>query len=667
MLHIKRKYKALGMAIGLFLSGMTYGMAEEFMPVSEIHEGMRGVAKTVIHGTDIETFDVDVLGVMKKKGANGGDLILVKVSGPLIDKTEGIAQGMSGSPVYIDGKLIGAVAYGFSQSGGRIGMVTPISDMLKLWMVDDKKSSFIPAPSAHVIPITTPVMASGYDEKSMEYLAKKMGNFHMAPVSSVSTGDDDTPRPLEAGGAVAASMVTGDLRLGAIGTVTYVDKNRMLAFGHPFMTKGSSNYFMHNSYIYTVVPSKNIPFKMGSVGAEIGTVNQDRGAGIAGISGEFPDSVALHVSVNDKDLKTTKNLNVRMIDNEALLPTLSTTTIYTAMSRAMDREGGGTVSFTYTLYPKDTAKKPFKRTNMYWSSRDIAERSVDEIYQVMRLLVQNRFEAYPLRSISMDMNVTKDRKTAQLLDASASPVIVSPGDKIYVRVRLQEWRGDIFYKNLSFTVPKDQPLGPMVLEVRGGGVVPLPYLFQQQKYNLTDEIIRRLHTYKDFNELYKKLLREDQNNQIVVEILDPEVSMVTKDGDNHGDKPEIQNKKQEKKPDYLKEKDGADGEKNKDKDEEAPKSKIETDYIILGDGQFNFTVMSPEDRDRELKRLADSHQKLSATMADKDKEQENEKEESDSVDKDSHDTDAEKKSAVEGLGEAHQAMAFSAPWTKMIF
>lgn len=667
MLRIKRKYKALGMAIGIFLSGMTYGMAEEFMPVSEIHEGMRGVAKTVIHGTDIETFDVDVLGVMKKKGANGGDLILVKVSGPLIDKTEGIAQGMSGSPVYIDGKLIGAVAYGFSQSGGRIGMVTPISDMLKLWMVDDKKSSFIPQPSAHVIPITTPVMASGYDEKSMEYLAKKMGNFHMAPVASVSSGDDDTPRLLEAGGAVAASMVTGDLRLGAIGTVTYVDKNRMLAFGHPFMTKGSSNYFMHNSYIYTVVPSKNIPFKMGSVGAEIGTVNQDRGAGIAGVSGEFPDSVALHVSVNDKDLKTTKNLNVRMIDNEALLPTLSTTTIYTAMSRAMDREGGGTVSFTYTLYPKDTAKKPFKRTNMYWSSRDIAERSVDEIYQVMKLLVQNRFEAYPLRSISMDMNVTKDRKTAQLLDASASPVIVSPGDKIYVRVRLQEWRGDIFYKNLSFTVPKNQPLGPMVLEVRGGGVVPLPYLFQQQKYNLTDEIIRRLHTYKDFNELYKKLLREDQNNQIVVEILDPEVSMVSKDGESPDDKPEIQNKKQEKKPDYLKDKDGAEGEKNKDKDEEAPKSKIDTDYIILGDGQFNFTVMSPEDRDRELKRLADSHQKLSATMADKDKEQENEKEESASADKDSHDTDAEKKSAVEGAGKAQQAMAFSAPWAKMIF
>lgn len=671
MFTIKKKYKVLAMVIGLFVSGITYGSGEEFMPVSEIREGMRGYAKTVVHGTKIETFDVDVLGIMKKKGANGGDLILVKVSGPLIDQTEGIAQGMSGSPVYIDGKLIGAVAYGFSQSGGRIGMVTPISDMLNLWLVDDKKNQFIPQPSDHLIPITTPLMASGYTEKAMEYLTKKMGNFHMTPVSSVTSGDDDVPRPLEAGSAVAASMVTGDLRLGAIGTVTYVDKNRMLAFGHPFMTRGSSNYFMHNSYIYTVVPSKNIPFKMGSVGAEIGIVNQDRGAGIAGISGEFPQSVALHVSVNDKDVGTTENLNVRMIDNEALLPTLSTTSIYTAMSRAMDREGSGTVSFTYTLYPKDTKKEPFRRTNMYWSSRDIAERSVDEIYQVMRLLLQNRFKAYPLRSISMDMNVTKDRKTAQLLDASATPVVVSPGDKIYVRVRLEAWRGNIFYKNLTFTVPKNQPLGSMMLEVRGGGVVPLPYLFQQQKYNLTDEIISRLNTRKDFDDLYKKLLKEDQNNQIVVEIIEPDVSMVPKGESVNAEKPDIQTKKEEKKPDYLKEKDSSN---EKKKDEEQPKSKIDTDYIILGDGQFTFKVVSPEERDRELKKMADEHKKLSATMSDKktDKEKEDDKKdkkETESADKKNDDKNSEEdkeSTMILGSTEKEFISASSMPWSKMI-
>ena len=163
MIFKKNKYKCFAMALYLSLSGVTSLFAEEFLPVSEVREGMHGYAKTVVHGTDIETFDVDVLGVMKKKGATSGDLVLVKVSGPLIDETEGIAQGMSGSPVYIDGKLLGAVAYGFPQSNGRIGMVTPIADMLDLWMIDDKRKSFSIEKSEDLIPIRTPLMASGYN------------------------------------------------------------------------------------------------------------------------------------------------------------------------------------------------------------------------------------------------------------------------------------------------------------------------------------------------------------------------------------------------------------------------------------------------------------------------------------------------------------------------
>ncbi len=603
------------MALYLSLSGVTSLFAEEFLPVSEVREGMHGYAKTVVHGTDIETFDVDVLGVMKKKGATSGDLVLVKVSGPLIDETEGIAQGMSGSPVYIDGKLLGAVAYGFPQSNGRIGMVTPIADMLDLWMIDDKRKSFSIEKSEDLIPIRTPLMASGYNEGALEYLTDKMEDFNMVPFAAASVTQDEAARPLEAGGAVAASLVTGDLKLGAIGTVTYVDGDHMVAFGHPFMSKGSSDYFMHNSYIFTVIPSKNIPFKLGSVGAEIGTVDQDRGAGIGGISGRLPDFVALHTSVTDKDTGNKTDLNVRMIQNESLLPTLSATSIYNAVSNTMDRRGEGTVSFTYTLTPKDLKQKPFTRTNMYWSSKDIAERSVDEIYQVVKLLEKNAFEGYPLRNISMKMEVTKERKTAQLLDASAYPIIVSPGDTVYVRARLQAWRGDIFYKDIAFTVPKDQPFGNMILEVRGGGIVPLPYLIQQQKYNLTDEIINRLRTYKNFDDLHSKLMNEDQNNQVVVEIIDPDISMVSKDG-QEGTKAEIQNKSAEKSPEYLKNKEGN---TDKERDKESAKSRVDTDYVIYGDGQFNFKVMAPDDRDAALKKLAKTNKLLSAEMSTKEK------------------------------------------------
>lgn len=606
-----KKIKRLALSVCLALGCVLPAAAEEFLPLSDVKEGMHGYAKTVVHGTKIDTFDVDVLGIMKNKGATGGDLVLVKVSGPVIDASGGIAQGMSGSPVYIDGKLLGAIAYGFPQSDGRIGMVTPISDMLRLWTVDTSRDEGNRKSDSGLIPLATPLMASGYTPSAMEFLTDKMKDFNMVPYSAASAGADETPRPLEAGGAVSATLVTGDLKLGAVGTVTYVDGDHMVAFGHPFLDKGSSSYFMHNSYIFTVVPSHNIPFKMGSVGAEIGTVNEDRGSGISGLSGKVPESVRLHSSVLDEDTGRTGDLNVRMVQNERMLPMLSVTSVYNNISNTLDRNGEGTVSLSYTLYPKDLKKKPFTRSNMYWSSKDVSERSVDEMYNVIRILEQNRFEPYTLRDISVDMKVTKERKTAQLLDASASPTVVSPGDTIYVRARLAPYRGEVFYKDLAFTVPKDQPLGTMILEVRGGGVVPLPYLIQQQKYNLTDEILERIRTYKDFNDLFDKLEKEDKNNQVVVEILDPNVSMISKDDDS-GSKTEIQDKRPSKNPDYLKGKknDSAEGEK----DEDSPKSSVDTDYVVYGDGQFTFRVVSPEDRDEALKKLAKSNQKMIADM-----------------------------------------------------
>lgn len=606
-----KKIKRLALSICLALGSILPAGAEEFLPLSDVREGMHGYAKTVVHGTKIDTFDVDVLGIMKNKGSAGGDLVLVKVSGPLIDETGGIAQGMSGSPVYIDGRLLGAIAYGFPQSDGRIGMVTPISDMLRLWTIDSGEEKKESGTDRDLIPLATPLMASGYTPSGMEFLTDKMKDFNMVPYSAASAGVDETPRPLEAGGAVSATLVTGDLKLGAVGTVTYVDKDHMVAFGHPFLDKGSSAYFMHNSYIFTVVPSRNIPFKLGSVGAEIGMVNEDRGSGISGLSGKVPESVRLHSSVLDEDTGRTQSLNVRMVQNERMLPMLSVTSVYNNMSNTLDRNGEGTVSLSYTLFPEDLKKRSFTRSNMYWSSKDISERSVDEMYNVIRILEQNRFEPYKLRDISVDMKVTKDRKTAQLLDASASPTVVSPGDTIYVRARLAPYRGEVFYKDLAFTVPKDQPLGTMILEVRGGGVVPLPYLIQQQKYNLTDEILERIRTYKDFNDLFDKLEKEDKNNQVVVEILDPNVSMISRDEGN-GTKAEIQDKRPSQNPDYLKGKKG-DG-KEGEKEEDSPKSSVDTDYVVYGDGQFTFQVMAPEDRDRALRKLAKSNQKMIADM-----------------------------------------------------
>ncbi len=618
--------KKIALALAVSCAGVFPSLAAEFMPVSEVTEGMHGYAKTVVHGRDITTFDVDVLGVLKNKGATGGDLVLVKVSGPVIDETRGIAQGMSGSPVYIDGKLLGAIAYGFPNSEGRIGMVTPIADMLKVWTLDDQYSSgFMPSPSDDLMPLETPLMASGYSSDAMEYLSEKMGEFNMVPYAAAVTNGDDVAHPLEEGSAVAASFVSGDLKLGAIGTVTYVDGNRMVAFGHPFMSRGPTSYFMGNSYIFTVIPSHTIPFKLGSIGTDIGIVDQDRGAGISGIAGALPDFTALHVMADDSDSGSRKHLNVRMVRDEALLPSLAATSAYSAVSNIIDRRGEGTVSLTYTLFPVDPKQPTFTRSNMYWSRSDVAERSVDEIYNVVKILEQNRFESYPLRQIKVDMKVTRERKTAQIIDATATPMVVSPGDDIFIRVRVAPFRGEIFMKPIVFKVPKDQAYGDMVLEIRGGGIMPLPYLIRRQKFNLTNEILERLRTYKDFKDLHGKLQKEEKNNQIVAEILDPQVSAIS--GEEEGDSDvKIQNREKPKRPEYLKDKSGNKEEEN-DVDLTAQVA-VDTEYVIYGDCQFNFKVMPPAERDAELRKRAKENGKSTlemTTLADNDDEEEDAK------------------------------------------
>ena len=192
--HILKRSIALLLA----LVALSYSLAfasPETMPVDQITPGMRGIAKTVVSGTKIEEFGVEVLGIMKGKGPSG-DLILVRTYGDLIDRTGGIAQGMSGSPVYIDGKLVGAIAYGWSLTDHKIGMVTPIADMLKLWDMPDVKNKF----AAFEITLTTdgtfkkvePIQNFGSDKDDLILEIIKKSKIYVTPNSQIVDGEKFT-------------------------------------------------------------------------------------------------------------------------------------------------------------------------------------------------------------------------------------------------------------------------------------------------------------------------------------------------------------------------------------------------------------------------------------------------------------------------------------------
>ncbi|MDU5216374.1 MAG: SpoIVB peptidase S55 domain-containing protein, partial [Veillonella parvula] len=536
--HSWRRYRKAILAL-FFCTSLTTAQAIDFMPVNDVTTGMEGIAKTVIVGDTISTFDVKVLGVMKDKGPSG-HLILAKFSGPVMDQTGGIAHGMSGSPVYINGKLVGAVAYGWGFADGTIGMITPIEDMVKLWNIPYEKN--------------------------------------------LSKPWDDT-----------------QLKLGAIGTVTHVDGEKVVAFGHPFLKHGSSNYFMHNASIFTVVKSYNAAFKLGSMGKEIGSVTEDRGAGIAGVSGVISPGIPLRFHLKDLDMGRDRTSSVKVIEDGEMTPTLAATALYNMLNKTLDRSGSGTATISYTITPKGKEHKPLTRTNMFYSSDSISEKAVDEFYNVIDVLMNNRFINYEISDISVETNVTQDKKTAKLIDASASSTVVSPGDTIVVDVTLEPFRGEKVIKQIFFKVPEDQAIGKYTLEVRGGGEIPLPYVLEKQKYNLTDEILRRLKVHKDFDELYDEIQKTDTNNQIVVEFLEDGISLVDEDGSQSVKKAKLKDVESKPMPGDVKKKTGQEDLSSSKDDEKKPeKTAVDTEYIVQGDGQFTIHVMKPADRDKEL-------------------------------------------------------------------
>lgn len=613
--HSWRRYRKTILAL-FFCSALSSAQAVDFMPVNDVETGMEGIAKTVIVGDTISTFDVKVLGVMKDRGPSG-HLILAKFSGPVMEQTGGIAHGMSGSPVYINGKLVGAIAYGWGFADGTIGMITPIEDMVKLWNIPYEKNLSNTWSDQQLIPLTTPLMAYGFDRKSMDYFKAKLPQYNYETYDTASASGDDIVKPLEAGGSVAALLVDGDLKLGSIGTVTHVDGEKIVAFGHPFLKHGATNYFMHNASIFTVVKSYNAAFKLGSMGQEVGTVTEDRGAGIAGVSGVISHGIPVRFHLKDIDMGRDESSYVKVIEDKEMTPTLAATSLYNMLNKLIDRSGSGTSTISYTITPKGKDLKPLKRTNMFYSSDSITEKTVDEFYNIIDILLNNRFVDYEIADIAVEADITEDKKTAKLVDAAASSTIVAPGDTIVVDVILEPYRGEKITKEVFFTVPKDQPIGTYTLEVRGGGEIPLPYVLEKQKYNLTDEVLRRLKVYKDFDDLFSELEKTDTNNQIVVEFLEEGISLVNEEASTKSvKKAKLQDVEEKPSPGAMKKKNSHEDLGDTKEEDQKAKASVDTEYIVQGDGQFTVQVMSSGDRDKALAKRA-KEMKAQAKMAHK--------------------------------------------------
>ena len=481
------------------------------MPVRDLRAGMQGIGKTVISGDTIETFNVEILGVNGSEAM--GYNIFVRLYGDLIEKTGGVAQGMSGSPVYVDGRLVGAVAFGKTFNDPHYCFLTPIGKMLPL--LDEPRE--LPA---DWIPKGTALMAGGFTEYGMEYLQEKLQPFGLTAVNSGGTGAS-SDKPLEPGSSVGVALMQGDMTLGALGTVTWTDDSgKILAFGHPFMQRGSSNFFMNKVWVLGVVPNLQSSYKVGNLGEAIGSITQDRSSGIGGVVGKQPASIPMFVTVNDSSRGQANSMRMRLIDDEQLVPSMVDAAVVNTVSKTVDRNGGGTAKLHFTITGVDSKKEMLKidRENMYYSNDALLKNLDAELTEAVTILMQNKFEPVQIYGINVEAEVSNAVQVAEILNVRTKSAKVKPGDKVAVDVTMKPYRGEEFTKTVYFKVPKDHPGGKLALNVRGGSSMAWAIELLRKQQSEGVPAAKKKETRHKLSDYIKSVNTADKNNELIIDV-----------------------------------------------------------------------------------------------------------------------------------------------------
>lgn len=456
----------------------------EFFNVDDVRPGMKGYGFSVFKGVEIERFEMEILGVMKKSNA-GQDLVLARLSGQGLEHS-GVIAGMSGSPVYIDDKLLGAVAYAWSFQKDPIAGITLITDMAR--SLNDKESADAAAPGAGIpgvvadaqpagrsapTPIPTPVMLGGFSARGAAKISgflKSRGLEPMPMGAAAATDHDPRADDLQPGSAIAVPLLSGDFSAAAIGTVTYREGDKVLAFGHPFLNTGPSDMPIAGGVIHTVMAGWALSFKMGSPTSVVGRLVSDRLSAIMGRYGDAPDMVPLVITINDPDSGEILTFNAEVIQNEIFTVPLLYGAAFEAIARSLGDTGEGTVKITVDGKFREIPE-PFHFEDVDYHV--MSAMSVDVFEHLVRI-VYNGFKKIHLESARVDIRAERKIRYASIQGVAVSGRRFRPGDEVGLAVRLLYYDGEEAVRNLKFRIPGDAPTGPLALTIEGGEMLGPP-------------------------------------------------------------------------------------------------------------------------------------------------------------------------------------------------
>ena len=512
------------------------GLAQQpsFLPISQIKPGMRGTGKTTFEKVAIEEFQVEILGILENVRP-GRNLILCRLKGPRVEKT-GVFSGMSGSPVYIDGKLVGAVAFAFPFSKEPIAGITPIHEMLEVF-----ESPSIPAQwsssrsfsdraddlggmkrvaavsrriplgvhqvglAGELEPILTPLSLSGFEPAAIRFFGGDLRSLGLLPALGISSSSDDFGEaPVAPGATLVAQLVRGDLEIGAAGTITHIDGARVYAFGHPLLGTGFTDMPMATGAVMTVISSLSTSQKVTAIDDLVGSIKQDRDTGILGLLGEKPRMLPLSIRLRTSR-EGVREINVELVRGAFLTPLLANFVVFNSLISSERSTGPQTFRVETRIRITGQPEVTYSR-----NATQMAEAAVT-VGGVLDLLMNTGFDDVPVESVNVQIQAVEEELEARLEQVWVDRYEVRAGEKVKLSMVLRRDNGKAILQEYELQIPKGLKEGPIQVLVGEGVSLAKSEASKDAGQFIPQtvyQLVRAINNLKKNDRLYVRLFRE---------------------------------------------------------------------------------------------------------------------------------------------------------------
>jgi len=523
--------------------------AEPILPLRDVRAGMHGTGKTVFRGDRIEEFQVEILGVLENTGPKES-LILGRLSGGPLEHT-GVMQGMSGSPIYVDGKLVGAIAMAFPFSKDPIAGIRPIEEMLQADTLPGAApvrsgtasliaaNGLMPAPSRaaagfgdmRMTEVATPLSLSGFTASAIEKFTPLLRAAGLEPRQGISLGGAGDlkmgdPSKLQPGAMISVEVMTGDMSVGADGTLTRIDGNKVYAFGHRFLGAGPAELPFTRSEVLTLLANVNTSFKISAAKELMGVISQDRNTAITGVLGARAAMLPFDISVTQEG-KRAGDYHMQIVNDRFLSPYLMQMGIFSAIDATERALGASTIQVRAAI-EFENRKDSIQLRNIYAADGSSAQAAALNTAVPLSYAMQAGFDSMKVKRISVALETSNSKKDLSIGQVFLSKKEAKAGDTVELLVLLDGQNGLEVSHSVKYTIPNGTAPGTLNFTVADGGQTSLSELRQvvTETPHSPEQLISNVNRLRASDKAYVRVWRADPAYQVQgEEFFDPPPSL----------------------------------------------------------------------------------------------------------------------------------------------